>query len=229
MTSDIVASIDIDIIAMVVAILIGYLLGSFPSAYLAGRLRKGIDIREVGSKNMGAMNVFYQVGPLDAALVTLADLGKGAGAILLVRWLLDVPLISPFDFGTGLIATAAIIGHIFPVFLKFHGGKGAATAIGILIFLMPWAVPFLFVVFFVALLITRNATFSYSLLLIVFPFVAGFIYVDHYSQPLALVFYSIGVGVFLGIQYIPRLREMHGKTGGDWGKVIRRRSLKERY
>ena len=227
MISDIVASIDI--IAIVIAIVIGYLLGSIPSAYLAGRLRKGIDIREVGSRNMGALNVFYQVGPLDAALVSLADLGKGVGAILLVRWLVGIPLISPFDFSTGLIATAAIMGHIFPVFLKFRGGKGAATAIGILIFLMPWAVPFLFIVFAIALLITRNPTFSYSLLLIVFPFVAGFIYVDHYGQPLALVFYSIGVGIFLGIQYIPRLKEMHGKTGGDWRKVIKRRSLKERF
>jgi glycerol-3-phosphate acyltransferase PlsY len=214
---------------IVIAIVIGYLLGSFPSAYLAGRLRKGIDIRDVGSKNMGAMNVFYQVGPMEAVLVTLADLGKGIGAILLVRWLLGKDLISPFDFLTGLTATAAIIGHIFPIFLKFHGGKGAATAIGILIFLMPWAVPFLLIVFAIALLITRNPTFSYSLLLIVFPFVAGFIYVDRYGQPLALVFYSTGLGVFLGLQYIPRIKEMHNKTGGNWRKVIRRRSLKERF
>jgi glycerol-3-phosphate acyltransferase PlsY len=214
---------------IVIAVVIGYLLGSIPSAYLAGRLRKGIDIREVGSKNMGAMNVFYQVGPIEAVLVTLADLGKGVGSILLVRWLSGNPLISPFDFLTGLTATAAIIGHIFPVFLKFRGGKGAATAIGILIFLMPWAVPFLFIVFSIALLITRNPTFSYSLLLIVFPFVAGFIYVDRYGEPLALVFYSIGLGIFLGIQYIPRLKQMHGKTGGDWRKVIKRSSLKERF
>jgi glycerol-3-phosphate acyltransferase PlsY len=214
---------------IVIAIIIGYLLGSFPSAYLAGRLRKGIDIREVGSKNMGAMNVFYEVGPMEAVLVTLADLGKGVGAILLVRWLLGKDLISPFDFLTGLTATAAVIGHIFPVFLKFHGGKGAATAIGILMFLMPWAVPFLAIVFFIAVLITRNPTFSYSLLLIVFPFVAGFIYHDRYDEPLALVFYSIGLGVFLGIQYIPRVKEMHSKTGGDWLKVIKRRSLKERF
>ena len=214
---------------IVIALIIGYLLGSFPSAYLAGRLRKGIDIREVGSKNMGAMNVFYEVGPMEAVLVTLADLGKGVGAILLVRWLLGKDLISPFDFLTGLTATAAVIGHIFPVFLKFHGGKGAATAIGILMFLMPWAVPFLAIVFFIAVLITRNPTFSYSLLLIVFPFVAGFIYHDRYDEPLALVFYSIGLGVFLGIQYIPRVKEMHSKTGGDWLKVIKRRSLKERF
>jgi len=214
---------------IVIAVVIGYLLGSIPSAYLAGRLRKGIDIREVGSKNMGAMNVFYQVGTIEAVLVTLADLSKGVGSILLVRWLSGNPLISPFDFLTGLTATAAIIGHIFPVFLKFRGGKGAATAIGILIFLMPWAVPFLFIVFSIALLITRNPTFSYSLLLIVFPFVAGFIYVDRYGEPLALVFYSTGLGIFLGIQYIPRLKQMHGKTGGDWRKVIKRSSLKERF
>jgi len=211
---------------IIIAIIIGYLLGSFPSAYLAGRLRKGIDIREVGSKNMGAMNVFYQVGLREAVLVTLADLGKGVGAILLVRWLLDIP--PEFELLTGLTGVAAIIGHIFPGFLKFHGGKGAATAIGILIFLMPLAVPFLFFVFAIALLITRNPTFSYSLLLIVFPFVAGFIYVEHYGEPLALVFYSIGIGIFLGIQYIPRLKEMRDKSGGNWRKVIKRSSLKER-
>jgi glycerol-3-phosphate acyltransferase PlsY len=214
---------------IVIAIIIGYLFGSFPSAYLAGCLRKGIDIREVGSKNMGAMNVFYQVGIMDAVLVTLADLGKGVGAILLVRWLSQMPLISQFDLLTGLTGAAAVLGHVFPVFLKFRGGKGGATAIGILIFLMPWAVPFLFIVFAIALFITRNPTFSYSLLLIVFPFVAGFIYRDRYGEPLALVFYSIGLGVFLGLQYIPRIKEMHSKTGGDWRKVIRRRSLKERY
>jgi glycerol-3-phosphate acyltransferase PlsY len=213
---------------IVIAIIIGYLFGSFPSAYLAGRLRKGIDIREVGSRNMGAMNVYYEVGAIEAALVSLADLGKGVAAIVLVRWLLDIPLISQFDLLTGLTGAAAVIGHVFPVFLKFHGGKGGATAIGTLIFLMPWAVPFLAIVFFIAVLITRNPTFSYSLLLIVFPFVAGFIYHDRYREPLALVFYSIGLGVFLGLQYIPRIKEMHSKTGGDWRKVIKRRSLKER-
>ena len=214
-------------INIVIAIIIGYLLGSFPSAYLAGRLRKGVDIREVGSKNMGAMNVYYEVGLVEAVLVTLADLGKGIGAILLVRWLSGSPLISSFDLLTGLTSAAAIIGHIFPVFLKFRGGKGGATAIGILLFLLPRAIPFLVIVFAVALLITRNPTFSYSLILIVFPFVAWLIYFDYHGED--LIFFSIGVGVFMGIQYIPRIKEMHGKTGGDWRKVIKRRSLKDRF
>jgi len=217
-------------IDILIAIVVGYILGSIPSAYLVGRLRKGIDIRQVGSRNMGALNVYYEIGVAEAALVTLADLGKGVGAILLARWLLGIPdpLAASFGPVTGAAGVAAVLGHVFPVFLKFRGGKGGATAIGTLIFLMPWAVPFLFVVFAVAVVITRNPTFSYSLLLIVFPFVAGFIYVDRYGEPLALVFYSIGLGLFLGLQYIPRLKEMHTKTGGDWRKVIRRRSLKER-
>ncbi|MGB6873168.1 MAG: glycerol-3-phosphate acyltransferase [Dehalococcoidia bacterium] len=214
-------------INIVIAIIIGYLLGSIPSAYLAGRLRKGVDIREVGSKNMGAMNVYYQVGLTEAVLVTLADLGKGIGAILLVRWLSGIPLISGFDLLTGLTSAAAIIGHIFPVFLKFRGGKGGATTIGILLFLMPRAIPFLVIVFAIALLITRNPTFSYSLLLIVFPFVAWRIYFDTHGED--LIFFSIGVGIFMGIRYIPRLEEMRGKTGGDWRKVIKRRSLKDRF
>jgi acyl phosphate:glycerol-3-phosphate acyltransferase len=211
----------------VIAIIIGYIFGSIPSAYLAGRLRKGIDIREVGSKNMGAMNVYYEVGLAEAVVVTLVDLGKGVGAILLVRWLLNLPLISPFDLLTALTGLAALAGHIFPVFLKFRGGKGAATAIGVLLFLMPLAFPILLVVFAVALSVTRNPTFSYSLLLIVFPFIAWLIYFDRHGEP--LIFFSIGIGVFLGIQYVPRLKEMHSKTGGDWHKVIKRRSLKDRF
>jgi len=228
MTSNIVASISIPPVIVAMAVLIGYVFGSFPSAYLAGRLRKRIDIREVGSRNMGAMNVYYEVGRVDAALVTLADLGKGVAAVLLVRSLVGMPLISQFDILTGITGTAAILGHIFPVFLKFRGGKGGATAIGVLIFLMPWSVPFLALVFFLTVFVTRNPTFSYALLLFVFPFVAGFIYRDHYGAPLALVFYSIGVGVFLGLQYIPRLKEMHGKAGGDWHRVVKRSSLRER-
>ena len=212
---------------IVIAIIIGYLLGSIPSAYLAGRLRKGVDIREVGSKNMGAMNVYYEVGRVEAVLVTLADLGKGIGAILLVRWLSGNPLISEFGLLTGLTGAAAVMGHVFPVFLKFRGGKGGATAIGILLFLMSRAVPFLFIIFAIALLVTRNPIFSYSLLLIVFPFVAWRIYFNTHGED--LIFFSIGVGVFMGIQYIPRLKEMHSKTGGDWHKVIKRRSLKERF
>jgi acyl phosphate:glycerol-3-phosphate acyltransferase len=207
-----------------IAVVCGYLLGSIPAAYIAGRLRKGIDIRTVGSKNMGTLNVYYEVGPIEGILVLLIDVCKGVGAILLVRYLLGIPLISTFDLTTGITAVAAVLGHIFPVFLKFRGGKGGATAVGILAFLMPKAIPFFVAVAAIALAITHNFTFCYSIAFIAFPFAARFIY---HSMP--LVYFSIGLPVFVLINYVPRLREMHTKTTGDWRRIIKRHSFKERF
>lgn len=200
-----------------IAIISGYFLGSIPSAYIAGRLKKNIDIRNVGSKNMGTMNVYYEVGLREAILVLLADVAKGIGAILLARWL-GIPLV--FQLLTGL---AAVIGHAFPVFLKFRGGKGGATTIGILLFLMPKAIPFWIAVCLVALLITHNLTFCYSIAFVCFPIAAWLIY--HSTPMIAL---SIGLPVLLGINYIPRLKEMYIKSGGNWHKVITHRSIRER-
>ncbi len=206
-----------------IAVICGYLLGSIPSAYIAGRLSKGIDIRTVGSRNMGAGNVYSEVGLKEAVLVLLADMGKGIGAILLVRWLIGTTLLSPFDLITGLTGLAAVIGHAFPAFLKFRGGKGGATTFGILLFLMPEAIPFVFAAALIALIITRNFVFGYSITFALFPFVAWLIY---QSQP--LVFFSVGLPLFVGVNYIPRLKEMHTKTGGSWLKVIKRSSIKQK-
>jgi glycerol-3-phosphate acyltransferase PlsY len=205
-------------INIVIAIISAYILGSIPSAYLVARFRKGIDIREVGSKNMGALNIYYQVGLLEAALVLLADVGKGIVAILLARWL-DLSLI--FQLLTGL---AAIVGHAFPVFLKFRGGKGGATTLGILLFLMPKAIPFFIIAAVIALFVTRNLTFCYAIGFVVIPFVAWLIY-----DLKPLIFFSIGLPVFVGIQYAPRLKEMHTRGAGNWRRIIKRSSLKERF
>jgi len=206
-----------------IAIISGYLLGSIPSAYLAARLRKGIDIREVGSKNMGAMNVYYEVGLIEAILVLLTDVGKGVAAILLVRWLLNMPLLSPFDFITGITGLAAVIGHTFPVFLKFRGGKGGATTFGILLFLMPKAIPIWLVTCLIVLLISHNLTFCYSIAFICFPLAAWLIY-----HSTAMTTFSIGLPVLVGINYIPRFKEMHMKADYNWRKVIKRSSTRER-
>ena len=201
-----------------IAITCGYLLGSIPAAYIAGRLKKGIDIRDVGSKNMGVLNVYYEVGLIEAVLVLLIDVGKGIGAILLARWL-GVPLV--FQLLAGL---AAVTGHTFPVFLKFRGGKGGATTLGILAFLMPKAIPFFVAIALIALIVTRNPTFCYGVAFVLFPFVAWLIY---RSEP--LIFFSVGLPAFVGINYIPKLREMHMKASGSWHKIIKRRSFKERF
>jgi len=200
-----------------IAIVAAYLIGSFPSAYVAGRLRKGIDIRQVGTRNMGAMNVFYQVGFMEGILVLAVDIGKGAAAVALTRWL-GLPEV------TQLIAGAVVvIGHGFPVFLKFRGGRGGATCIGVLAFLMPWGIPIYLAIFGVTLLLTRFPTLSYSVAFLCFPFIAWLIY--HRWE---LIVFSVGLLLLPGIKYIPRIKEMHTK-GGSWRHVFLRRGLKDRF
>jgi len=193
-----------------------YLIGSFPSPYVIARLRKGIDIRTVGSRNMGAMNVFYKVGFWYGILVLAIDIGKGAGAIALARYL-GVP------FPVQLLAGALVIlGHAFPVFLKFKGGKGGATTIGVLIFLIPWGIPAYLAIFGLCLIVTRFPTLSYSLAFLNFPFIAWLVYHNG-----GLVLFSVLILLIPGLKYIPRIIEMRNKSGG-WKHLFLRRNLKDR-
>ncbi len=181
-----------ELLIIALALILAYLLGSIPSAYLAGRLKKGIDIRQVGTRNMGAMNVFYEVGFVPGVIVLAVDVGKGAAAIALARWL-GAPMIVEL-----LAGAVAVIGHSFPVWLNFRGGKGGATSIGILIFLMPWGIPFYLAIFGLMLLLTRFPTFSYGVAFVCFPSVAWLLY--HSG---VLVTYSIGLLLLLALQNIP--------------------------
>lgn len=118
-------------------LLAAYLLGSFPTGYIAGKLLQGIDIREQGSGSTGATNVLRTLGKVPAVVVLLIDALKGAGAIALVSTLYQtpVPLISPAAESWMVAAAAlmAIIGHSKSVWLNFEGGKSVATSLGVLL------------------------------------------------------------------------------------------------
>ena len=116
------------------AILLGlgaYLLGSIPSAYILVYLAKGIDIRQVGTGNVGALNTFQQVGPWGGLLVLAVDGGKGALASLAPQWA-GLP-----EWTIFLTAPLVLAGHNWPVFLGFRGGKGAAAIFGISLAVVP--------------------------------------------------------------------------------------------
>ena len=116
-------------------VLVGYLFGSFPSGFLLVRLLKGIDIRTVGSGNIGATNVGRCVGRFWAVVVSVADMLKGGLAVLLARALATPGAdISWLLAGVGV---ASVLGHNFPVWLGFRGGKGVSTTYGMLFFLAP--------------------------------------------------------------------------------------------
>ena len=115
------------------SLLLGYLLGSIPSGFLAGRWCKGIDLRTIGSGSTGATNVLRNVGKGPALVVFLVDVGKGAAAVLLARALTDG--MEGMDLMRNwlevLAGLAALAGHIWPVWLGFKGGKAVATGFGL--------------------------------------------------------------------------------------------------
>ncbi len=129
----------------IIAIVIGYLLGSIPTAYLATRVAAGKDIRRLGGGNVGGLNVYREVGFLPALVVAIVDLAKGAAAVAIAQWLLDVS--PPFVLAAAL---ASVVGHNWMVWLKFSGGKGMGAAIGSLFVLLPlYGYPWGLAIFFV--------------------------------------------------------------------------------
>lgn len=120
-------------IALALGIIVAaYLLGSIPSAYIVGRLMRGMDLTEVGDGRIGMANTYRRVGLKGAIIVGAMDAGKGAAPVLLAQGL-GLPL--PAVLAVGL---AAVIGHNWSVFLRFKGGKGALTTYGVLVSLMVW-------------------------------------------------------------------------------------------
>ena len=134
----------------VLAILFAYLLGSISFSYLVCRRARGIDIRDVGSRNPGAANTFRQVGPLAGLAVLLADMLKGAAAVI-PPVLFDAP-----EWAVFLSAVAVLAGHNWPVFLGFRGGKGAATVLGISFAMLPMITAVATVPAAVVIVMSRN-------------------------------------------------------------------------
>lgn len=129
------------------AVAVAYLLGSIPFAYLAGRSR-GVDLRTIGSGNLGAANVFRALGKGMGIAVMAADIGKGVAAVLIARAITDDPW-------PAIAAGAAVAGHVFPVWMGFKGGKGVAVGGGAVIGLMPLASLILLPFWLVVVLISR--------------------------------------------------------------------------
>jgi acyl phosphate:glycerol-3-phosphate acyltransferase len=109
-----------------------YLLGAIPFGYVIYRLRYGKDIRAEGSGNIGATNVTRSAGPIAGVATLLLDFAKGYAAVLAAGWLTDND-----PWVVAIAALAAVLGHVFPVYLRFRGGKGVATAVGVFLGLAP--------------------------------------------------------------------------------------------
>jgi len=178
------------------AIIIGYLLGSIPFAYIVGHLIKGIDIRQAGGGNVGAVNVMREVGTAAGFGVLLADMAKGAMAVLIAQWL-GVSLIFVFIAGF-----AAVVGHNWPVFLKFKGGMGAATVMGVLLALVPVEFAISFAIMVLTVLVTSNMRLGLGIGLILLPVI-----IWGFGGAGSLIAYSVALPLFCGLRSIPVLKK----------------------
>lgn len=136
-----------------IIILLAYLLGSIPSGLIIGKCFFGIDIREHGSGNLGATNSFRTLGVKAGIVVTLADILKGTAATLLPLWLGS-------DLEPLIAGVVAVIGHMFPLFAGFKGGKAVATSGGVLLGVQPVMFLVILLSFFISLYLTKYVSLS---------------------------------------------------------------------
>jgi len=178
-------------------ILAGYLIGSIPTAYIAGRFLTGDDIRRLGDANMGAANVFRVLGHKAGVIVFLFDVCKGALAVFIAR---EVHLSQTSVLITGI---AAVAGHNWPVFLGFRGGRGESVAIGVLLVLFTVPSIITLTLALITLAIWRNVILASAV---------GFVplsllgWLFHY--PGILIAYSIALPCLVGFTHYLRTRRL---------------------
>lgn len=185
-------------ILIISLILVAYLLGSIPTAVWWGKRYYGIDVREFGSGNSGATNTFRVLGKKAGIPVLVIDILKGTVAVLLAQFSQYNYDSNPFvniELGLGI---AALVGHIFPVFAGFRGGKGVATILGVVICLTPITSLFVLVIFLSVLLSTRYVSLSSIFAGVSYPF---FLNIVLGNENETLMMFSILVAILLVITH----------------------------
>ncbi len=176
-------------------VLLGYFVGSIPTAFIAGRLLKSRDIRQMGDGNMGARNAFFQLGAKAGISIFFIDAGKGALAILIAQ-------AASLPQGAILLTgAAAVIGHNWPVFIGFRGGRGEATTIGVLLTLVTQPMLILAGPVLATLAIKKNVTLASTFLFIPLPLVCWLL-----GVPGVFIAYSIALPCLVGFTHFLETR-----------------------
>ena len=181
-------------------VLLGYLAGSVPFAFLLAR-RAGIDVRFAGSGNVGAANVMRTTGTRRAILVMSLDVAKGALAVVLAS------VVHAGVTLTALAAAAAVVGHIYPVWLRFHGGKGVAVAAGVFAILTPIATAVAAGLFLVIVGLTRYVSLGSIAATLALPPAAWIT-----GEPGAVVFAAAGSGALILFRHRGNIRRLRAGT-----------------
>lgn len=181
---------EVGILHFLLGFVLGHVCGSVPSGLWLVQAFHGIDIRNYGSKNIGTTNVFRIVGPKTAVLVLIADAFKGILAVGIMSYFFHNPLL---DVVTAL---GALLGHNYSLFLGFKGGKGVATALGLLIFMMPKVAVASFGIWLVCVLLTRYVSLGSIMAAIFTPPMAWYL-----GYPSAYVIFSVVAAFFVVLRH----------------------------
>lgn len=181
---------EVGILHFLLGFVLGHVCGSVPSGLWLVQAFHGIDIRNYGSKNIGTTNVFRIVGPKTAVLVLIADAFKGILAVGIMSYFFHNPLL---DVVTAL---SALLGHNYSLFLGFKGGKGVATALGLLIFMMPKVAVASFGIWLVCVLLTRYVSLGSIMSAIFTPPLAWYL-----GYPSAYVIFSVVAAFFVVLRH----------------------------
>ena len=208
-----------------------YLLGSIPFGYLLVRIFRGEDVRRTGSGNIGATNVARK-SPALGVLTLLLDALKGSAAVAVgillsppifesisiphIPWRMILPASSPdFAIWAAVAALFAVVGHIFPVWLKFRGGKGVATGLGAFVMISPKAVLFSAAVFLVLVLVFRYVSLGSVAAVAAFPNIALALH-EYGNSPLALALMSLA-SVLIVVKHHANIRRLLAGTENRFG------------
>lgn len=176
---------------------LGYLLGSISFAVLLVRWKTGTDIRSQGSGNAGATNVLRSHGRGLGILVALLDVAKGAVAVLIVR------LFTADPHAAAAAAFAAVLGHVFPLYYGFRGGKGVATAVGAFLALAPLPTALCVLVFVAVVALTRYVSVGSMVAMTLLPLAAGLL-----RQPFAVVVASAAAAILIVFKHLENLKRL---------------------
>ncbi|MDO4540752.1 MAG: glycerol-3-phosphate 1-O-acyltransferase PlsY [Syntrophomonadaceae bacterium] len=179
-----------------------FLLGSIPFAYIISWMWTRIDIRTLGSGNVGATNVLRVVGVIPAILTLLCDAGKGVLAVALACNQGDLTLVA-------LCGIAVVLGHCYSPFLRFKGGKGMATAAGVAVFLMPLGCAPLVVLFVLVVLVSRFVSLASIIIAVMLPVMALV-----FNYPLQYVWMSIALAIIVTFRHRENIKRLRNGTEG---------------
>ena len=204
---------------IIINIILSYLLGSISGSMILGKI-KGVDIRTMGSGNAGGTNAFRSIGPLFALGVVMIDIAKGIISVLFISSLTFYSYISTDFYGTiqVLCGVAAVIGHVYPLYYNFKGGKGAGTLIGVVGVLFPESIVYALFSWILILIITGFVGLGTIISSIVLVLVTYFLYPEGLSSPFGIL--SILMALFIIFTHRSNIQRMLNGTENQFKKAM---------